>query len=794
MSVVGSPRVPLTGDYACSSRRAPAASSPSLVHTQATVITGRYGAGCRRTGSMRRVSAGLVGSAESRAVHGWSFGADCAVLSSSTDRADAGSAGSLDDVAKTASVDSSDESPDRDGVSKPSTGNVAAASGAVTAPEQILPQVCHPDELATTSSLAELADLAERGSGPLVVADARLRLSLPGYLDLVDVPDDSTAALLADPYQIEAPRRQFTGIGHATLARVGREEGAIEAGGSFRHTVTDPNRIVVGLLRISAADRGAAARLWRDIAERRTSDRTGPESTPPTPFDLALLALVRGGVRVVDRPLGYYSWSRRGVAMAGIGHSGWQQRLRSASRLGDGAYSTAVIRPLSRLITRAGLRLNITPNTLTAVSLAVGVGTALLIMTGSMWAGIAAAFGLQLALVIDCSDGEVARFTRRYSSVGGWLDGIGDRVKEYLVFAALAMVAARGQIADSWVLAIVAMTVITARHLEDHAYHDRADAMAPPLRGEAAVGDNPRYVLSGPASSGARRRFWLKKIAHVPIGERYLTLSIGLLTGRPMLTLIAAIAVSGFALGWTVGGRLLAALKQARRQIGADSDADGLRTRRPPTSVTGPGTLDHQLDLGVLSRVLALRRAPFLPGTLITLGLWILVAAGVWMGPGGVAAVLAPAAAIAALPMLASSWQPPVLHRLGWLTLPVIWIFETAVITGTRAYHVPGALLFIVVAVVCYRRYELIYSIRLLGRRQQRCGVLGADGRILLVAVGALLASWVAAAAGVSSDDLACWVLVVLAGETMAEAVWSTVTHWRTYRWQTASEEERIQT
>ncbi len=749
----------------------------------------------RRTGSMRRVSAGLVGSATARAVQGWSFGADCVLLTDTSAPDGPATDGPPVWVASAAQGRPPAQGCDEVGEhaeSSQSRSTARIASGDETDPADILARVCRPQVLRSEHSLTALAEIAATGSGPLVVVDADLRLALPGYLDLLDAPGDPTGALLADPYQIDAPPHRLIGADDATLARAGAGRAAIESSGSTQHLVSDPNRIVVGVARISAAHRARAGQLWHAAA--RQCPQPATRSQPPAPFDLALLALVRGGIRVENRPVGYYSWSRRSVVMSGSGGTGWQQRLRTASRSGDGPFSTAAIRPLSRLVSRLSLRVNITPNALTVISVAIGVATAVLIMTGQTWAWIVAAFGLQLALVIDCCDGEVARFTRRYSTFGGWLDGIGDRVKEYLVFAALAVVAARHASLLGWLLAMIAMTVVTARHLEDQSYADRnaagrASVVSPRPLSDPSDGRAGHNTLRGPHTTRTRRRFWLKKIDHVPIAERYLILSIGLLAGFAIPTLTAAIVISGFAFCWTVGGRLLAATGSAGNRDGR-SPALSDRPAGTDTGDPEPGAsadrlqpLDHQLDPGVLARRVAGRRGPFLTGTAIMTALWAVITVATWLGPGELRSLAGLIAAIIAGWLLASCWQAPLRNRLGWLTLPLIWLAEASVIIAALGYRNddrPGAwLIFVALAAVCYRRYDLIYTIRLLGPSHRRTGLLGADGRILLVAVLAALASWLSAADGAIAPQVIGWGMLILALETLAEAVWSTVRRWK---------------
>jgi len=621
-----------------------------------------------------------------------------------------------------------------------------------------LGQVCAGAAVQQVDDLAQLADRADDGHGPLVVIAGGLDLDLPATLDLLDSPGDRTAVLLADPRNIEAPRQRAYGLEHATLARVAADR-TVESIGTAAHPAGNPNRVVVGLLRIREADRRRAAELWRSAAAARSA------ADSEDPFDLALLALVRGGLTVAGQPLGYYRWSwgrngdGRAVGQDGLGPTGWDQRLRSASRLGDGAYSAAVVRRLSRLGTRLALRPRVTPNQITAISLAVGLLSGLLIFTGRPAAWIAAAVLLQVSLIIDCMDGEVARFTRRYSDFGGWLDGIGDRVKEYLAFAAVAAVAVRdhhhnAHYHNGWLLAAIAMVVVTARHSEDYAYTDRQapgrvgrPALVPLSQAGDGSADATATTLPPQPSRPARIAFWVRKIAHVPIAERYLVLSLALLTLRPLWVLIAAIAVSGFALVWTVGGRLVRALR--------------------PAGPYATPSLGRQLDLGLLAGLAGRVRVGFLPGLLALIISWLGLIASIGLDSPAIAW----AWAVVSVIIVGCVLRAPVTHRLGWLALPLVWIGESAVIGSLLARGIGGSLIFVTLAAIAYRRYELIYSIRIKGVPGPR-SLLGTDGRILVVGVLFSLASLT------GTPGLITWGLPAVALETLAEAVLATAIRW----------------
>jgi phosphatidylglycerophosphate synthase len=66
---------------------------------------------------------------------------------------------------------------------------------------------------------------------------------------------------------------------------------------------------------------------------------------------------------------------------------------------------------------------------------------------------IVGAIGVQASIIIDCADGEVARFTGVSSQFGAWLDAATDRIKEYGLYAGLAFGASQHGL-NLWPLAL----------------------------------------------------------------------------------------------------------------------------------------------------------------------------------------------------------------------------------------------------------------------------------------------------------------------------------------------------
>ena len=124
--------------------------------------------------------------------------------------------------------------------------------------------------------------------------------------------------------------------------------------------------------------------------------------------------------------------------------------------------------------------------------------------TGERPGMVAGAVLLYFAFVLDCVDGQLARYTRQFSKLGAWLDSIFDRTKEYVVFAGLAIGASRtGD--PVWLLAGAALTLQTARHAVDFSYPALA---APGDRRRAAAADRgpARRAPPGLADHAAGRR------------------------------------------------------------------------------------------------------------------------------------------------------------------------------------------------------------------------------------------------------------------------------------------------
>ncbi len=288
---------------------------------------------------------------------------------------------------------------------------------------------------------------------------------------------------------------------------------------------------------------------------------------------------MRNGVRVGAVSLDPWPW-RRGSAVDGTPRQAdldamdaravHDVRFARATKSDDGFVATFVSRPVSRLLTPWALRLGLTPNQVTAVSVVVGLAAAALFAVGGPVALVAGALLLQLSLVLDCVDGDVARYTRRFSPLGAWLDASTDRLKEFACYAGLAWGADAGR--TGWLLAAAMIALQTARHSVDYTFTAvkdlreadvvRAALDDPDDPARRAVGDEraARAIeLSRRSSAGRPAVTWLKKVLHLGIGERWLLISVFAAVGLPVGALVTLLVLGTGSLLYTSAGRTLRA-------------------------------------------------------------------------------------------------------------------------------------------------------------------------------------------------------------------------------------------
>jgi len=96
-------------------------------------------------------------------------------------------------------------------------------------------------------------------------------------------------------------------------------------------------------------------------------------------------------------------------------------------------------RHVSPYFTWVFVRMGVTPNQVTVVMVICGVLAGVVLAFGGLWSAVLAAVLIQIYLILDCSDGEVARYTGRTSIAGVYLDRIGHYLSELALLIGLGM-------------------------------------------------------------------------------------------------------------------------------------------------------------------------------------------------------------------------------------------------------------------------------------------------------------------------------------------------------------------
>ena len=97
------------------------------------------------------------------------------------------------------------------------------------------------------------------------------------------------------------------------------------------------------------------------------------------------------------------------------------------------------MRRLSPYLTRLILPTPLPANGVTAFMIPAGLLGAFALTFGGIWPAVLAALLIQLQLLLDCSDGEVARWRKQFSPVGVYIDQLAHYATEAAIPAALGV-------------------------------------------------------------------------------------------------------------------------------------------------------------------------------------------------------------------------------------------------------------------------------------------------------------------------------------------------------------------
>jgi phosphatidylglycerophosphate synthase len=455
-------------------------------------------------------------------------------------------------------------------------------------------------KVTSTNTLADLLKFFVDANDDIVLLDENSVITKPHLELLTDFPRSASAALLGN-------QTSFAD----TLVRATQ----VVSASSASHKPTEANRVFTGAIRLSKKQAPEIRKALEAAIARKAEGHA---------LDLLLVALVRATIRVdavelVEAPFARCedetvraettkSLSKIKIPML---------RLRLANRANDGFFSVFFLRRVSKLLTWAAVKIGATPDQVTIASFAIGLYAAFLFAQGDTWSLIGGAILLQVSIIVDCVDGEIARYTRKFSELGAWLDAITDRVKEYAVFLGLAFGAFVHNGQNLWVLAAVLMAIQTFRHLSDYNFSQVVKARAaeeiPVPVDFMAEWDGITAQMEEldsddeHAFTKRRLRYWLGKIVIFPIGERWLAISFTAAVGGALFTFTALPLLALISMVWVYRVRIAKTLAMAKTRI---------QSR----------VIARQLDLGFTGKIISIRFDWLEPSLLRALELGALIA------------------------------------------------------------------------------------------------------------------------------------------------------------------------
>nr|WP_247662229.1 DUF5941 domain-containing protein [Micromonospora sp. U21] len=439
------------------------------------------------------------------------------------------------------------------------------------------------DEVRFVAGLDELAALADTATGPLLVTGTDLVAHTAVLRHLATSPVGPTVALvLGDPpvpgrTAVREERGQVVDAG-AVEALDGDATGVF--GGALRVGVSD-------LPTLAAAARAAAVGMLPvatplgpagDVAPFAPADGAGPAGRlasvpaggPGSAVDRLVAGLAALGTLIFAQRVRLLVAHRvddaAGLAAAEAAVTAVDEdraELRLAVKEKDDFFSTYFVSTWSPYVVRVAARLRLTPTGVTVISVLFALAAAVLFGVGGRPALVSGAVLLYLGFVLDCVDGQLARYTRHFSAWGGWLDTMADRAKEYLVYAGLGFGVSHAGLGNGWALAIAAITLQTVRHMTDTWYgvlHDEAARRPRTATGASCgIGDRLNAASTRVQADTGSLSYWLKRTVVFPIGERWALIALTVALFNPLVSLIAVLVWGVLAFAYTGALRTLRA-------------------------------------------------------------------------------------------------------------------------------------------------------------------------------------------------------------------------------------------
>lgn len=218
-----------------------------------------------------------------------------------------------------------------------------------------------------------------------------------------------------------------------------------------------------------------------------------------------------------------------------------KQKLKDAIKKKDGWWASLFTGQVANLFLYFIADIKwITPNCVTASSLFLCVIAAAFISVGGAVFLIIGAILVQLVFILDCLDGQLARYREASSNFGAWFDRVTDRVKDFLIYFSIAF--GHYRIYQDWKIWPLAMTSLFFVYLFDYYVNQDIKLEA----GEQRVEMRLTASLLNRIFSLGEKIYKSIPILQFHIGEQYLLISIFLFFNQTRLLLYFIILLGAF--------------------------------------------------------------------------------------------------------------------------------------------------------------------------------------------------------------------------------------------------------
>lgn len=206
-------------------------------------------------------------------------------------------------------------------------------------------------------------------------------------------------------------------------------------------------------------------------------------------------------------------------------------------------------------LTRLLLPTGISANAVTWIMIVIGVSAPLVLTIPGWWPVVVAAILIQLHILVDCSDGEIARWRNQISTSGVYIDRVGHYVVEGMLPIALGVHLDGGLgSTGGWTTigALIAVAVLLKKSFGDLVHVARTSAGWPKMSEDAE--------LAAPRSGGLRSLRGILRFFPFfrAFGAIEYTLILAVLATVDVLLRFAGVQADAPGSGWWTQGDLLA--------------------------------------------------------------------------------------------------------------------------------------------------------------------------------------------------------------------------------------------